>query len=84
MSLTDPVVIVCEPAHNLPYYLQRGRETFYDEDDHMRRWLTWQEAMEWSLEHLGVSPLAHIPEPVKGQSEDAFDDWKKSGQRRLL
>ena len=84
MSIDDPVVVVCEPAHDLPYYLLQGRETFYDENRIMRRWLTWQEAWEWCEANLGVSPNDHLPERAQTANRKAYNEWKDTGQRRMF
>ncbi len=51
MSVNDPVVLVCQPGHPKPYYLTRGRETFYvrcDDTDDPQHWKT----ACWNCDHL--------------------------------
>jgi hypothetical protein len=81
MSINDPVVLVCQPAHDLPYYLIRGRETFYDKETRAHlRWLTMFEAAQWCKENLGVTPYDHLPEAAQERAKAEQDEWEKSGQ----
>ena len=87
MGLADPLVVVMEANHKtgLPYYLKRGRETFFDEERYMRRWATWQEAYDWAKENLGILPSHHLPEGAKQSNEEKFEQWKSEDrQQRLL
>lgn len=73
MSLTDSVVLVAHPEFKLPWTLLRGRETFFDESNVMRRWATASEAIAWSESELGVSPLVDLP----GWAQDAAADFTR-------
>ena len=84
MSITDPVVIVCEPGHDLPYFLQQGRETFYDEKDIMRRWPSCEQAVRWAMDNLGVSPLEHLPGQAKVHGEAVMKRWRQRGDQTRL
>ena len=79
MSITDPLVLVLEANHKtgLPYYLKRGRETFFDEERYMRRWATVMEAYAWAEENLGILPSHHLPEGAKERAEEHFEEWKE-------
>ncbi len=88
MGLTDPVVLVCQPAHELPYYLKRGTETFYDEERYHRRWRTMEEAVLWCKQNLGVTPYDHLPEAAKQRALEEQGEWERDHevdwQPRLL
>jgi len=84
MGLTDPVVIVCEPAKELPYTLQRGRETFFDADNYQHRWRTIQEAIDWSETTLGVSPLDHLPDNAQERGRQLMKDWREQDRQEPL
>lgn len=86
MSLTDPLVLVCEPGHKTgrPYFLQRGRETFFDQDDYQLRWATWQEAFEWAEQNLSILPSHHLDDAVKDRANTGFEKWKKEPRQASL
>lgn len=77
---SDPVVLVCEPAHDKPYYLIQGRETFYDEDRIMRRWKEIEDAIKWGKSQ-GLDPLDHLPDDAKNRAEEFIS---RDRQRKLL
>lgn len=81
MGITDPVVLVCQPGHDLPWYLMQGRETFYDEERYMRRWETWQEAVSWAQDELGVTP---VDDRVREKTERAVEEWKAEDRQPKL
>lgn len=78
--IDDPVVLVCEPEHDKPYYLMRGKETFYDENRIMRRWKEIEDAIEWGKAQ-GFDPLEHLPEGAKKRAEEFL---LRDRQRKLL
>ncbi len=81
------LVLVLQAGHKsgLPYYLTRGRESFYDEEDFHIRFLTQMEAYEWAEEHLGILPSHHLPEGAKAKAEEHFEEFKtKDRQDRLF
>jgi hypothetical protein len=47
MSICDPITVEYNEKRK-KYYLLRGRETFYDEDNYWRLWDTPEEAIEWA------------------------------------
>ncbi len=49
--ISDPVVLVCEPAHDKPYYLMRGRETFYVRCEVADEQWHWKTDC-WECDHL--------------------------------
>ena len=69
--INDPVVLVCEPEHDKPYYLIRGKETFYDENRVMRRWMEMEDAIEWGKSQ-GLDPLEHLPEDAKNAPKSFY------------
>jgi hypothetical protein len=78
------LVLVCQPEKDLPYYLIRGRETFYDEDDYHIRFKEIYEAYQWAEQHLGILPSHHLPDGAKERAEEGFDEWKKTDQQKRL
>lgn len=83
MSINDPVIAVWSQKHG--HILMRGSETFYDEDRRLRSWETAEEAAEWAMENLGVSPLDHLPERERSIGEDMQEKRKNEPwQRKLL
>lgn len=67
--ISDHVVLVCEPAHDKPYYLMRGRETFYVRCDDAEAPFHWKVDC-WECDHLDE----HIRFK---EMEDAIE-WGKS------
>ena len=55
MGITDATYIMYNFKTD-KFFLQRGRETFYDEDRVMREWESEDEARAWALANLGVDP----------------------------
>lgn len=48
VTIADPWVLVCNPKRANPWHFLRGGETLFDEDDCMREWGTWEEALLWA------------------------------------
>ncbi len=87
VGINQKLVLVCQPGHKsgLPYYLIRGNESFYDEDDFHIRFKEQMEAHEWAEKYLDILPSHHLPEGAKERSEEAFEKWKTDDrQGRLL
>ena len=82
MSINDPVIAVWSQKHG--HILMRGRETFYDDDRRLRSWDTAEEAAEWAIENLGVSPLDHLPERERGIGEEMQEKWKNEPRQGKL
>lgn len=55
MAILDKVFIKYDSTRN-KYWLQRGRETFFDEERKQRMWDTEEEAISWAITNLGVAP----------------------------
>ena len=55
MGITDTVYTMYNSTRST-YFLQQGRETFYDDDNVLREWDTEDEARAWALANLGVDP----------------------------
>lgn len=78
------LVLVCQPGKDLPYYLIRGRESFYDEEDYHIRFLTQMECYAWAEEYLGILPSHHLPEGAKGRAEEHFEEWKTEDRQKRM
>ena len=52
MSLNDPILLLFDEKRQL-WFLQRGRETFYDEENAMIMFDTKKDAEEWCRNVLG-------------------------------
>lgn len=78
------LVLVCQPEKDLPYYLIRGKESFYDKEDYHIRFLTHEEAYAWAEEYLGILPSHHLPEGAKQRNEERFEKWKTEDRQGKL
>ena len=56
MSINDPIILRYDEKKDW-YYLTRGRETFYTESRIMRVWPHEEDAIHWSEEELGKTPI---------------------------
>lgn len=56
MSVNDPVELVWNPKHE-HFYLKRGRETFYDDENFMRTWNTAVDAIHWAMTELKIPTI---------------------------
>lgn len=78
MAVTDPVVLAYNEKWDFPWYLVRGRESFYirdvpDDDpmkDVMRRWADPNAAVQWAKDELGVDHV--VNEEVVEQLEGLY------------
>ena len=78
MGITDATYIMYNFKTD-KFFLQRGRETFYDEDRAIREWDTEDEARAWAVSNLGVDP-AYDPlasRNRKSKKKEAITDDKQ-------
>lgn len=71
MGLLDPVLVRWDDKRAY-WWLQRGRETFFDEDCYQLHWPASQDAIQWAEEHLGVTPS--LAEVERAQEPHANDE----------
>ena len=80
------VILLYDSAYELPFYMHRGRETFYDEGGWQRRWATKTEAVAWLQEAHGVTPVDHTE--IEGDMPPALpseeDDGMGAFQEKLM
>ena len=84
MGKGKKLVLVAQPGKDQPYYLTRGGQTFYDEEDIHIRFHEHMEAYEWAEEYLGILPSHHLPDAVREKAEQHFEDWKDSERQERL
>ena len=73
MSVTDPVILKFNPQYSQPWFLTRGRETFYDEERFMRLWPTAEAAVAWCRKELGVEAQDSGESVSAGRSRSGED-----------
>ena len=80
MSITDPILLAYSSKWG--YYLIRGRETFYDEDNALVCFDDPEDAIRWVEEELDEKVVA-LPDEEK-RKEILEGAWKKKKQLKLL
>lgn len=62
MGIADPLILLFTDGHAKPWWLKRGRETFFanltDRNWNHLRWATAEEAIAWAQQNLGKTPVA--------------------------
>ena len=61
MTVNDPVYLAFDEKRKF-WYLMQGRETFYDTDRAMCQWENLDDAIKWSEDYLGQTPLPAFDE----------------------
>lgn len=74
MSINDPIELRYHPKRDR-WYIAQGRETFYDENDHLIEFESAEDAAFWAVSNMSLIPLSRTH--IKGVRKNA--DFRNDG-----